>query len=129
MSSNTQSSTALLYAVCLASYVKDHDVFAILFRLQHVLASNWAILLTFEDGVQWVLRSPRQGNPIKSSEMRVAASLANKQQKIQVSQGQQYHADKDREGVDYSDDAISKTLYLLSSQRRCNFSEIPHQGR
>lgn len=30
---------------------------------------NWAILLTFEDGVRWILRSLREDNPIKSSKM------------------------------------------------------------
>ena len=29
---------------------------------------NWAILITFEDRVQWILRSPRGGNPIESDE-------------------------------------------------------------
>ena len=89
---------------------------------------NWAILLTFVDGVQWGPPFPKRGqsNKVQWDE---SCSFTGQQQKIQVSQGQQYHADKDRESLDYSDDAISKTLYLLSSRRRCNLSEIPYQGR
>ena len=40
MFSNMQNSTALLYAFWPASYVKNHDVFAILLRPQRVVAST-----------------------------------------------------------------------------------------
>ena len=40
MCSNMQSSTPLLFALWRASYVEDHDVFVILPKLQHVVAST-----------------------------------------------------------------------------------------